>query len=114
MKLRLLCSVGFFAIVAGCAQQNQIDTRASTPGVTEGYVALNSGNLSSAEGAFTAALTADPNDSRAVLGLARVRRAQGDIAGAGALFAKAELIGRGEISSERPILPMSIVRQRRR
>lgn len=101
MKLKLLCSVGLLALTTACAQQGHVAGSGVSAQATQGYTALQSGDIYAAEAAYRAALAANNGDAYALLGLAKAREAQGDLAGAAQYYEAAQIAGQGEISTMR-------------
>lgn len=95
MSLRKLCAVGVAAFVAGCSQT--VDTNpAQSPSfvaATLGYDAYKQGDLQKAETQFETALSEEPDNPYALLGLGAVRENTGDYAGAERLYAAARRTG---------------------
>lgn len=94
MFMRKLCAVSVVALVAGCSQT--VDNPAQSPSyvaATLGYDAYKQGDLQGAETHFETALSSEPDNPYALLGLGAVRESTGDYRAAEHLYTAARSAG---------------------
>ena len=94
MFMRKLCAVSVAALVVGCTQT--VDNPAQSPSyvaATLGYDAYKQGDLQGAETQFESALSTEPDNPYALLGLGAVRENSGDLDGAERLYTAARQVG---------------------
>ncbi len=94
MSIRIITAVSALAILAGCTQS--IEDPAQSPAYIAaalGYDAYKQGDLLTAENQFETALSAEPDNPYALLGLGAVRENSGDFTGARQLYTAARGTG---------------------
>ncbi len=94
MSFRLTATASILAILAGCTQA--IDNPAQSPAYVAaalGYDAYKQGDLATAEIQFETALSSEPDNPYALLGLGAVRENTGDLQGARQLYTAAKGTG---------------------
>ncbi len=94
MSLRLVTAVSVAALISACSSQ---PGPSSLSPLQQGETALRAGNFAVAEQAFTSALSANPNDPSAMLGLAQVYDASNRSAEAVELYQKVAAARSGAI-----------------
>ena len=94
MSFRFLAAVSAVAILSGCSQA--VDNPAQSPAYVAaalGYDAYKEGDLATAERQFETALSNEPDNPYALLGLGAVRENTGDYEGARQLYTAAQGTG---------------------
>ncbi len=94
MSMQKLCAISIAALVAGCTQA--IENPAQSPSyvaATLGYDAYKQGDLQGAETQFETALSVEPDNPYALLGLGAVRENTGDFLAAERLYTAARSVG---------------------
>ena len=94
MSIRLITTASVLAVLAGCAQT--VENPAQSPSYVAaalGYDAYKQGDLLAAESQFESALSTEPDNPYALLGLGAVRENSGDYAAAQQLYTAARGTG---------------------